>query len=68
MIQETHYTLLALLQSQIQSAKWPRSYPEHPSLRGAGCIGAQSMFFLQYLFHTGLRASHQCSIKKSPDL
>lgn len=38
MIQGTRYTLLALLQSEMQSAKRPQSYPEDPSLRGAGCI------------------------------
>lgn len=64
MIQGTHYSLLALLQSQIQTAKWPWFYPEDPSPRGAGCIGTWSMAFLEYLFHTRLGASHQCPIKK----
>lgn len=60
MIQGTHYTLLALLQSQMQSAKWPRSYPEDPSLRGAGCIGTQNMFFLEYFTQdSGLPTSAQ---------
>jgi len=64
MIWGTHYTLIGLLQSQMWSAKWPWSYPEDPSARGAGCKGTQSMLLLEYLFHTGPGASHQCSIKK----
>lgn len=66
MIQGNHYILLALLQSQIQSAKWLQFYLDDPSSRGAGCLGTQGMLFLEYLFYTGLGASHQCSIKVSP--
>lgn len=62
MIQGTHYTLLALLQSQMQSAKWPRSYPEDTSPGRAGCIGTQS---IQYLFHTGIRGFPPALNKKN---
>lgn len=44
MIQGTHFTLLSLLQAQIQWAKWDQSYLEGPLQRRAGCKCTQQAF------------------------